>query len=99
MARHHHVHHIHKKVKKDPYDKLVYIFTVATPMFEVTQAVEIFRSRSAENVSVPMWVFFLISDIVWLGYAIRHKLKPLLVMYIFYLLVESSIVIGILLYA
>src|SRR5215203_1190174 len=73
MARHHHVHHIHKKKTKDRYDYLVYFFTLATPMFELTQAVEIYSSKSAVNVAVPMWVFFVISDIVWLGYAVKHK--------------------------
>jgi uncharacterized protein with PQ loop repeat len=99
MARHHHVHHIHKKKTKDRYDYLVYFFTLATPMFELTQAVEIYSSKSALNVAVPMWVFFVISDIVWLGYAVKHKLLPLFVMYIFYLLVEISIIVGIILYS
>jgi uncharacterized protein with PQ loop repeat len=99
MVRNHHVHRIHKKKQKDKYDYLVYFFTVTTPLFELTQAYEIYRKQSAENVSVPMWLFFLVSDFVWLGYAIRHKLKPLLVMYIFYILVETSIVIGIFIYS
>lgn len=99
MVRNHHVHRVHKKPKKDKYDYFVYFFTIATPMFELTQAVEIYRNKSAENVSVPMWIFFLISDFVWLGYAIRHKLPPLLVMYIFYIIVEMSIVVGIFLYS
>lgn len=99
MARHHHVHRVHKKKPKDFLDMLVYFFTVATPLFELPQAIEIYSSKSAENVSASTWIFFLVSDIVWLAYAWRHKIVPLFVMYICYLIVEISIVVGIVLYS
>ncbi|MGH7196409.1 MAG: PQ-loop domain-containing transporter [Candidatus Saccharimonadales bacterium] len=99
MVRHHHTHLIHKKKRKDLFDTLVYFFTVATPLFELPQAIAIYSSKSAEHVSVYTWAFFLVADVVWLGYAFRHKIKPLMVMYVFYLVVETSIVAGILLYS
>ncbi|MEK7152829.1 MAG: PQ-loop domain-containing transporter [Patescibacteria group bacterium] len=99
MARHHHIARIHKKKPKEPFDFLVYFFTVATPLFEIPQAVAIYTAKSAENVPLLTWVFFLFADVVWLVYAIRNKLVPLALTYLLYLIVEIAIVGGILVYS
>lgn len=99
MARHHHAHKVKKKEPKTTFDFLVWFFTIATPLFEVPQAYAIYSSKSAENVSILTWVFFLLSDLVWLAYGIRNKIMPLIIMYIFYTIVEAGIVVGILLYS
>jgi uncharacterized protein with PQ loop repeat len=88
-----------KKPKKDFLDYLVYLFAVATPMFELPQAITIYVNQSAENVSILTWGFFLLADVVWLVYAIRHRLPPLVVLYIIFLVVEASIVAGIFIYS
>lgn len=88
-----------KKQKKDIFDYLVYVFAIAAPLFELPQAITIYANQSAENVSIFTWGFFLVADIVWLLYAIRHRLPPLVLLYIIYLLVEASIVIGIIIYS
>lgn len=87
------------KTKKDSYDYLVYFFAVATPLFELPQAITIYTNQSAENVSIFTWMFFLVADVVWLIYAIRHRLPPLAALYVIFLLVEASIVIGIIMYS
>lgn len=88
-----------KKQKKDVFDYLVYFFAVAAPLFELPQAITIYANQSAENVSILTWGFFLVADVVWLLYAIRHRLPPLVLLYIIYLLVEASIVVGIIIYS
>jgi uncharacterized protein with PQ loop repeat len=99
MVRNPHVIRVHKKQPKEPFDFVVYFFTVATPLFEVPQAVAIYSAKSAENVSMATWVFFLFADVVWLIYAMRRKLVPLVIMYLIYLVIEASIVAGIIVYA
>lgn len=99
MARHPHVSRLRKKQPKTSFDFVVYFFTVATPLFELPQAIAIYNSKSAVNVSIWTWLFFLVADVVWIGYALRHKIRPLVVMYSFYLVVELSIVVGILMYS
>lgn len=91
--------HLHAKKKKDTFDYLLYFFTVGTPMFELPQAYAIYSTQSAANVSLWTWGFFMTADIMWLVYAARNKLRPLLVMYSLFFIVESSIVVGILLYS
>jgi uncharacterized protein with PQ loop repeat len=102
MVQHHRVRQLHKKNKKEPkepFDYLVYFFMVATPMFEVPQAYAIHVGKSAENVSPYTWGFFFVASFVWLIYSIKHKLKPLIFMYSMYILVEATIVAGIIMYS
>jgi uncharacterized protein with PQ loop repeat len=95
--RHHHV--LHKKKQKEPFDFVVYFFTVATPLFELPQAISIYTSQDASGVSIWTWGFFCLADVVWITYAVRRKILPLIFMYSGYLLIELSIVAGILLYS
>lgn len=90
---------LQKKKHKDPFDYVVYFFMIATPLFEVPQAYVIHSTQNAESVSPFTWCFFFLSSTVWLTYGIKHKIKPFIFMYSLYLLVEATIVIGILLYS
>ncbi len=95
--RHHHA--LHKKKHKDSFDYVVYFFMVATPLFELPQAISIYTSQNASGVAIWTWLFFCLADIVWFSYALRRKMFPLLFMYSAYFVIELSIVIGVLLYS
>lgn len=84
--------------KKEFFDYIVYFFTIATPLFELPQALAIYINRSAEDVSLLTWGFFLLDNLVWIIYAIKRRVAPLLITTILYLLIEIIIVVGILLY-
>lgn len=99
MAQHHTGHHLHKKKQKDPFDYVVYFFMIATPLFELPQAYIIHSTQNAESVSPFTWGFFLLSSVVWLTYGIKHKITPFIFMYSLYLVVEATIVTGIILYS
>ena len=99
MVQHHHVRHYKKKKDKEPFDYVVYFFMIATPLFELPQAYAIHSTKDAANVSPYTWGFFFIASMVWLTYAIRNKLRPLIIMYSMYLVVEASIVAGIIMYS
>ena len=100
MTRHkHHVKKLHKTPRKEPFDYIVYFFTIATPLFELPQAYDIYTSRSAEDISLLTWGFFLLDNFVWIIYAIKRKVIPLLITTGLYLLIEMIIVIGIILYS
>src|SRR5262245_3431452 len=100
MVRHAGAHkHLHQKPKKGPFDYLVYFFMVATPWLEVPQAMAIFSKHDAANVSLTTWGFFSVASLVWAVYAIREKLLPIFVSSALYLVIEASIVAGIVIYA
>ena len=90
---------VHEKPKKEFFDYIVYFFTIATPLFELPQAYAIYVNKSAEDVSLLTWGFFLLDNFVWIIYAIKRRVIPLLITTLLYLLVEIAIVIGIILYA
>lgn len=99
MVRHGHGHrHLYRKPKKDWFDYLLYVFMVATPLFELTQAWTIYGTKSAQDVSLTTWSFFTVSNLAWIAYAIRNKLKLLVFVYCLYMVIEVSIVVGIILY-
>jgi uncharacterized protein with PQ loop repeat len=71
---------------------------VATPLAEVPQAYNIYHLQSAREVSLITWTFFAMSSIVWLTYAIKYKITPLAIASSLYLVVEASVVVGVLIY-
>ncbi len=91
-----------KKVQSTPqqklFDYIVYFFTIATPLFELPQAYAIYANRSAEDVSLLTWGFFLVDNVVWIIYAIKRRVLPLLITTSLYLLMELIIVVGIIIY-
>jgi uncharacterized protein with PQ loop repeat len=103
MARltHHKQKHITKtkSVPKHFFDYVVYFFTIATPLFELPQAITIYSTHNAESVSLTTWSFFLLDNIIWIIYALKRRIMPLLISTILYLLFELLIVVGILLYS
>jgi len=99
MVRHGGAHkHLHKKPKKGPFDYLVYFFMVATPLFEIPQAFTIYRTKDAASVSLLTWSFFFMASGVWTVYAIREKLLPVFVTSVLYLIIEATVVTGIVIY-
>ena len=103
MSRHIHKHLIHKTSKKTEKkefaDYLVRFFMIATPMAELPQAYTIYHAHSAKDVSLFTWAFFAMSSTAWLLYGVKHKLFPLIVAQSLYLVVESSVVFGVILYS
>jgi uncharacterized protein with PQ loop repeat len=100
MVRHAQAHkHITKKQKRSAFDNFIYVFAFTTPLFELPQLISIISARSAENVSLITWGYLAISSLAWLIYGIKKKMRPLIVSYILYVIVEFSIAISILIFS
>jgi uncharacterized protein with PQ loop repeat len=97
MVRHAQAHkQLHKKHKqRSHFENFIYIFAFTTPLFEIPQIITIFNAHSAENVSLITWTYLAISSLAWLIYGIMKKMKPLVISYILYVVVEFSIVASI----
>jgi MtN3 and saliva related transmembrane protein len=80
-------------------DKLVLSLAVIAPLFEIPQLFEIYAKKAAENVSIITWGFFALMAIPWFIYGIVHKEKPIIILYLLWFLIDSTIVIGILMYS
>ena len=79
-------------------DRIVLIIAFLAPLVELPQLIEIYVNKAAQNVSVLTWGFFVIFGIPWLIYGIIHKEKPIIILYSLWIIIDSIIVVGILLY-
>ena len=87
-----------KKQFKKYIDKTVLITAFLAPLIEIPQLLEIFIRKSAENVSIITWSLFVVFGIPWFIYGIIHKEKPIIILYALWIIVDSFIVAGILIY-
>ena len=79
-------------------DKFIYVAAIAYPLTTIPQIVTIFVDRSSANVSLATWVLYDIFTIVFLWYAISKKIKPLVLEYSLWIVTQTIVVIGILIY-
>lgn len=90
--------HKAKNAKRDPIDRIVYLVAFAAPAFEMPQLFTIYSRHSAKDVSAVTWGCFAIASFVWLLYAVRHKLKPLIISYLLFTTIETVTLASIILY-
>jgi uncharacterized protein with PQ loop repeat len=79
-------------------DKLIYIAAVAYPLTTIPQIADIFTNKSSANVSLVTWLLYDLFTFIFLWYAVEKKLKPLIVEYCMWIVAQSIVVFGILLY-
>ena len=79
-------------------DKLIYVAAIAYPLTTVPQIVDLFISKSSENVSLLTWLLYDAFTFIFLWYAIEKKLKPLIIEYCMWIVAQTIVVLLILLY-
>jgi len=104
LGRHHH----HKRIREKKlfskksfikdYDKFMYGIAVFIPLTTLPQAWDIWSSKSAEDVSIITWGFFTFSAICWLIYALIHRDKILIINHILWVILETLVLTGIIIY-
>lgn len=107
------IHHIQKRKrvyeKGEPFphpvrwkrfiDKAVYVVGIFGLVMAVPQVLKIWVDKNAAGVSVFPWIGYLVMSIFWLIYGLAHKEKPLILIYEFWILITSLIIIGTLAYS
>lgn len=78
------------------YEKYMYFIGIMGQMVFYLQAYEIFSAQKAENVSLPAFLFGLLSVSSWLIYGVMIKNKPLIVANIVAVIGAIAVVLGIL---
>ena len=79
-------------------DKLIYVAAIAYPLTTIPQITDIFTNKSSANVSLLTWLLYDLFTFVFLWYAIENKLKPLTIEYSMWIVAQSIVVVGIILY-
>lgn len=108
----HPIHHYHKRKriheKKEVYphpnptkrivDVFVYITGIISPLAAIPQVTKIWLEQEAGGISIFMFATHIGTNLVWLWYGLLHKEKPIIILYSLWLVMNTLIVIGTILY-
>ena len=78
---------------------VVMVTGILGPLASVPQAWQIYSTCSAAGVALLTWVLFLIYNSTMIIYAIVHRLLPILISNIVWIILEVIIITGILIYS
>ena len=92
------LHPKHKLPSTHAIDRLALIVGIAQPLTTIPQIYLTFSSESAIGISFFMWLCYDIGSAVFLVYAIRHRLWPLIWTQVGWLLVQTPMIIAYLLF-
>lgn len=93
MSRFHVYVHLSKKRKKTILDKTVSIASFVYPLSGTPQLLSVYQGN-VSGVSVVSWVSFAFFSVLFLIYGIVHKVKPMIVVNILWLIMGCLIVFG-----
>ncbi len=96
----------HKELQEYPhpnklkrfFDSSIYIIGCLGPMFGSIQSYKIYSNKSASDISLIAFGFNSFANIWWIIYGILHKEKPIIMVNILWVIVNLSIVTGVLIY-
>ena len=84
-----------KKTKKPLLvDRLTFVAAIVEPLVTLPQAYVIFRDQTAAGVSLSTWLGYELLTIVWLWYGITHKEKMILIYQGLFMVVQTIVIIG-----
>jgi len=92
----------HKAHAATPYtvflDKLTFIAGVIGPFTVLPQIYSIFKTHSAQGVSMTTWALIFIVTFPWILYGIAHKDKSIITSFTLWEVANATVVIGVLMY-
>lgn len=94
MSRHNHVFHHYVKSKKrlTTFDKVAIVAAFAYPLTGIPQVVEIINGNSS-GVSLLSWVGFMAFSLLFFVYGFVHRVTPMIITNLLWLIIDSTIVI------
>lgn len=91
--------HVAKNKNNGILEKLVLAVAIIEPLSTIPQIVDIFSTQNATAISLITWLLFAVAAVIWLAYGIKIKNTPLIVSSLLWVITESIVVVGILLYS
>lgn len=85
---------INKKIKYKTVDRLTYIVAIIEPVITIPQIVVIFRDRTAAGIAISSQIGYQLFTLIWLWYGIVHKEKVIIMYQVFWLVLQTLIIIG-----
>jgi len=75
-------------------NRLVYFTGFLGPAITVPQVLEIWINKNTQGISLIMWMGYLLVAVTWLLYGIVNKQKPLIYIYIAWIVIDTTILVG-----
>jgi uncharacterized protein with PQ loop repeat len=91
--------YLRSKKNKKVVDKLMESAAVLHPLTALPQVIAIYSTHQAADLSVAMWIGFLILGLIFMAYGIAHNLKPYILMQTLWLTIDLAMIIGIIKYS
>lgn len=79
-------------------DRAIFLVATLQPLANVPQIIAIYSHHSAHDVSITSWVIFAVFDFLWLWYGLAEKQKAIILSVVLFLILESMIIIGAIMY-
>lgn len=106
------LHHLHVRKRHshslEPYpartqwkrwlDKTVYAAGIIGPIMSLPQIIRIYGTGSADGIAPESWFMWALLDIPWIIYGLVHREFPIAMTYILWLLCNTLVLVGALLY-
>jgi uncharacterized protein with PQ loop repeat len=93
----------HKKFPVNPPKRvirhMVLAMAVIEPLMTIPQILEIWVKQQAAGVSSLTWGFYLLSAVIWTIYGLQIKDKPIIIASILWIVMESAVLVGTLIYS
>jgi uncharacterized protein with PQ loop repeat len=84
--------------KKQRFDHFMFVMAIIIPFSTFSQVLDIWLKKSAESVSMLTWSAYVFSSSCWLIYAIIHKERIIMINSTLWVLLDSMVVMGIVMY-
>jgi len=96
-------HHIYKRrrINKNlikTFDKFLFIIAVLGPLMTLPQLIKIYTLKNAAGVSAISWGLYAVLDIPWIIYGFIHKEKLLVFSYFLWIITNTAVTIGAIIY-
>jgi MtN3 and saliva related transmembrane protein len=91
--------HLNKKQQKLLIKRSVLAMAIIEPIMTLPQIYEIWIERRTEGPSIASWLLYSFAAIVWLLYGLQLKDKPLIISSSLWIVMEATVVIGVLVYS
>ncbi|OGC86804.1 hypothetical protein A3D70_00040 [Candidatus Adlerbacteria bacterium RIFCSPHIGHO2_02_FULL_54_18] len=107
------LHHLYtrKRVSKklEPYpsrsalkrllDRIMYAVAVVAPLALVPQTVQLYTLKNADGLALSTWAILTAVNCMWALYGLVHREMPIIITNVALIVLNCSIVVGILLYS
>lgn len=74
------------------------VAAIAYPVSAIPQAVKIFATKDAGDLSLLTWLSFALIEILFFAYGITHRLRPIIISGVLWAIVYAFIITGIFIY-